>query len=185
MSTEHRVRFVGSGGQGIALAALLLAEGAVRAGKNATHSQAYGPASRGGASKADVIVADAAIAYPIAEHLDALVALTQLGCDRYLGDLEDGGLLLVDAERVLPAPRRGVRVVAVPILSSAKRELGRVLGANLVALGALVELTAIVPHEAVERAIEARRPGGSTERALRAFRAGRALAGIGNEAVTM
>lgn len=175
MSAERRIRFAGAGGQGIALAALLLADGAVRAGKNATHSQAYGPESRGGASRADVIVADGAIPYPIAERLDALVVLTQLGCDRYLDELEDGGLLLADAEHVLPAPRPGVHVIAAPILATAKRELGQGLGANLVALGALVELTGIVERDAMEAAIRARRPGGDPERALRAYRAGLAL----------
>ena len=45
----------------------------------------------------------------------------------------------------------------------------------LVALGAIVALTGAVPVEAAERAIAARRPGGSLERALAAFRAGLAL----------
>jgi Pyruvate/2-oxoacid:ferredoxin oxidoreductase gamma subunit len=44
-----------------------------------------------------------------------------------------------------------------------------------VALGAIVALTGAVPVEAAERAIAARRPGGSLERALAAFRAGLAL----------
>lgn len=183
--TERQVRFAGAGGQGIALAALLLADGAVHAGMNATHSQAYGPESRGGASKADVIVSDDDIPYPIASRLGALVALTQAASDRYLRDLEDGGLLLVDAERVRPAPRPGVHAVALPILACAKRELGVALGANLVALGALITLADIVPAESIERAIEARRPGGSVERALRAFRAGLALARTAKEAVPM
>ncbi len=166
--TTLRVRFAGSGGQGIAVAALLLADAAVRAGLNATHSQAYGPESRGGASKADVIVSDEPIAYPIAARVDALVALTQESCDRYRPDLVAGGLLLVDGDRVA-APEGGCRL---PLVAEARRVIGAALGANLVALGALVALTHAVPDAVVERAIHERPPGGDADRALRAFRAG-------------
>ena len=57
----------------------------------------------------------------------------------------------------------------------AERVLGTQVGANLVALGALVALSGVIPATAMEDAIAARRPGGSPERALRAFRAGSEL----------
>ncbi len=163
------LRIAGSGGQGIALAGLLLAEAAVLAGKNATHAQAYGPESRGGASKADVIVSDGEIDFPFARTLDVLVAMTPEATRRYVGDLVPNGLLIVDG----PAyPRDDVRQVALPLTDTARRELGTPLGANLVALGALVASSAVVPADAAERAIETRSPGGSADRALRAFRLG-------------
>lgn len=181
---ERAVRFAGSGGQGIALAALLLADGAVRAGMNATHSQAYGPESRGGASKADVIVADGPIPYPIAARPEVLVALTPEACARYLADLSPGGLALLD-DGARAAERTDIEIVSLPIIAEARRELGTVLGANLIALGALVTLTGLVPLDAVARAVQARRPGGDSERALRAFRSGEALARRVKEVVPM
>lgn len=181
---ERTVRFAGSGGQGIALAALLLAEGAVEAGMNATHSQAYGPQSRGGASKADVIVADGPIVYPIAARPEVLVALSSEACARYLAELEPGGLALIDSGITAPE-RSDITVRAFPIVSDARRVLGATLGANLVALGALIALTGIVPSDAVAHAVATRRPGGDAERALRAFRAGEALAHRVEEEVGM
>ncbi|MDE3112075.1 MAG: 2-oxoacid:acceptor oxidoreductase family protein [Chloroflexota bacterium] len=170
--TELRVRVAGSGGQGIAVAALLFADAAVRAGLHATHSQAYGPESRGGASKADVIVSRAPIAFPIAARIDVLVALTRAALERYRRDLETGGLLLVDRDAAA-TPDGAARVL--PLVAEARRVLGAALGANLVALGALVAATNAVPLAAVEEAIRAHPPGGDPERALRALRAGLAL----------
>lgn len=55
----------GEGGQGIVLAGVILAEAAaIYDDKNATQTQVYGPESRGGASKAEVIISDEEIDYP-------------------------------------------------------------------------------------------------------------------------
>jgi len=163
------------GGQGIALAGLLLAEAAVAAGRNATHAQAYGPESRGGASKAEVIISDGEIEFPCADRVDALVALTREAYDRYVSLLEPDGTLVVDRDQVPVESTNGFACHALPIAATAQHALGTTMGANLVALGAIVGLTAAAPVEAVERVVAARRPGGSAERALTAFRAGLAL----------
>ena len=182
---ESLIRLGGAGGQGIVLAGLLLAEAAVAAGRNATHAQAYGPESRGGASKAEVIISDGEIDYPCADRVGVFLALTQEAYDRYGRQLEPGGMLIVDRDQVqVGAGNDGVpgeRVVchALPIAATAVRVLGTAVGANLVALGALVGLSGAVPVEALERAVSARRPGGSAERALEALRAGLALVSPG------
>ena len=155
------------------MAGLLLAEAAVAAGKNATHAQAYGPESRGGASKAEVIISDGDIDFPCADRVDALVALTREAHERYAPLLEPGGTLVVDRAQVHVEDGNGFACHALPITATAQRVLGgTAMGANLVALGAIVALTGAVPVEAAERAVAARRPGGSLERALAAFRAG-------------
>jgi 2-oxoglutarate ferredoxin oxidoreductase subunit beta len=173
--TQYEVRLAGAGGQGIVLAGLLLAEAAVAAGKNATHAQAYGPESRGGATRAEVIVADGDIDYPCVDRVDFLVALTPEAHARYAGQLKPGAVVLLDAAEPPAAPADGITRHALPILATAQRVLGTQVGANLVALGALVALSGMVPGPAMEQVIAARRPGGSPERALRAFRAGTEL----------
>jgi 2-oxoglutarate ferredoxin oxidoreductase subunit beta len=169
---QYQVRLAGAGGQGIVLAGLILAEAAVAAGRNVTHAQAYGPESRGGASKAEVIVSDGEIDYPYADRADLLLALTQEAYDRYAAEVRPGAIVVVDADRVVPAPVDGVECHALPIIATAARVLGAPIGANLVALGALVALSGVVGSDALERAVAARRPGGSVERALLAVRAG-------------
>lgn len=155
-SSPLRVRIAGSGGQGVVLAGVMLAEAAVFAGLNATQSQAYGPQSRGGASQADVIIAGGEIDFPRAEALDVLVVLTDSACASYAPELVPGGLLLVDGDVVTPldGPWNEHRL---PILAAAAAAGGRVT-ANVVALGALWQLTRLVPLPALKEAVSARVP---------------------------
>jgi 2-oxoglutarate ferredoxin oxidoreductase subunit gamma len=104
------------------------------------------------------------------------VALTQEAHDQYLPRLREGGVLVVDSGRVTPPPPHGTICHALSITGTAQRLLGTTMGANLVALGALVELSRVVPAEAAEQAVAARRPGGDAARALGALRAGFVLA---------
>lgn len=180
-----RIRLAGAGGQGVVLAGLLLAEAAVASGRNATQTQAYGPESRGGASKSEVIIGDGEIAYPYADRVDVLLALTQEAHDRYVGQLEASGLLLFDDGLVRPAGGVGAVCRGLPITATAQRVLGTAIGANLVALGALVELSGVVPVEALEHSIAVRRPGGSVERSLAALRAGRELVRARAESIAL
>ena len=150
---------------------------AVSAGKNVPHAQAYGPESRGGASKAEVIISDGEIDCPCADRVDLLFALTQGAYERYVSQLKPGGMLVVDGETVRAGSAPGVVCHALPILATARQVLGSTVGANMVALGAVVGASALVEPEAVERAVARRRPGGNVEPAVRAFRAGFSLIG--------
>ena len=64
MSWRLDVRCAGSGGQGLALAAVVLAESGLAAGCQVALTQEYGPEARGGASRADVAISDEVIANP-------------------------------------------------------------------------------------------------------------------------
>ena len=64
MSERCEIRLAGTGGQGAILAGILLAEAAIRDGKNVVQSQSYGPEARGGASRAEVVISDDEIYYP-------------------------------------------------------------------------------------------------------------------------
>ena len=60
-----RLVFSGSGGQGVITAAIILAEAAViHEGLNATQSQSYGAAARGGSTRSDIIISDSEIDFP-------------------------------------------------------------------------------------------------------------------------
>lgn len=171
------IRLAGSGGQGIVLAAVILAEAAIRAGKNAAQSQAYGPESRGGRARADVVIADGEIGFPQAQALDVLVALTADACERFVDDLRPTGLLIVDAKAVKEPPAGEWQCRRLPITDTAE-QAGSLIAANMVALGALAELTGVVDAETLERAVAARVPR-QRELNLRALQAGRLLAQAG------
>ncbi len=164
------IRLAGSGGQGLVLAGVILAEAALASGRDVVQSQAYGPASRGGASRCDVVIGER-IGFPVVSALDVLVALTRDACQRYLAGLRETGLLLLDERRVCPIPDGPWRARALPIEATAAR-VATPMTANIVALGALAGLTEIASEEALAAAIRARVPGRTIPGNLRALRAG-------------
>ena len=175
MSDRYEVRLSGEGGQGLILAGIILAEAAIGDGRNAVQTQAYGPESRGGASRSDIVISDGEIDYPKATRLDLLLALTQEGCDKYVRDVAPGGLVIVDRDTVSAVPPGRYTVVALPILAAAKERAGRALVANIVSLGAIAALAKVVSPSALERAVLARVPRGTEELNRRALEVGRAL----------
>jgi len=178
MSYRYEIRLSGEGGQGIVLAGVILAEAAaIYDNRNATQTQVYGPESRGGASKAEVIISDEEeIDYPKALSVDLLLALTQAAADKYGHDLKPSGLLVVDSAKVEKVPGGEHRVHRFPIIDTAKSTVGKTVVANIVSLGVIVGLSNVVSREAIERAVLARVPKGTEELNRRALQAGFALA---------
>ncbi len=174
MPSRYEVRLAGSGGQGLILAGIILAEaGGIYDGKFVCQTQSYGPEARGGASKAEVVISDAEIDYPKAIQPDVLLAMNQKSLDAFIVDLKPGGLLLVDADLVKEVPAS--RSLALPFTRIA-RDLGRAMAANIVALGALAQVTGVVSLQSLTAAVLARVPKGTEDLNRRALAAGVAAA---------
>ncbi len=173
MAQRYEVRLSGSGGQGLVLGGVILAEAvALYEGLNAVQTQSYGPEARGGASKSEVIISDEEIDYPKATAIDLLLALTQESCDKYSPDLKDGGIILADSRMVTKLPEGDYKVYHLPIIDTAKEKVGKVFVANIVALGAIARLVDSVSIESVEKAVLSRVPKGTEELNKRALKLG-------------
>lgn len=169
------VRISGYGGQGVVLAGLLLGKAAaLHDGKSAVFTQSYGPEARGGASCADVVVADSPIDYPLVSRADILVTLFQEAYVRYRPTLKPEGTLILESDLVHPHESLG-RYHAIRATKMAE-ELGRKVVANVIVLGFLVGLTGVVSREASEAAIRETVKPKTIDLNLRAFEAGYALA---------
>ncbi|HHV57863.1 MAG TPA: 2-oxoacid:ferredoxin oxidoreductase subunit gamma [Firmicutes bacterium] len=175
---RQEILLTGSGGQGLILAGIILAEAAaVYDGTNAIHNQSYGPEARGGASKSEVIISDEDIDFPEISSPDILLAMTQLAADKYSGQLKAGGTLIVDPLFVKNIPAsKAAKVVKIPLTQVARDEVGRELVANIVAVGAIAVLTGLVSREAAEKAVLKRVPKGTEELNRKALMAGFAAA---------
>lgn len=160
----------GSGGQGLILAGIILAEGAVLDNKHAIQTQSYGPEARGGASRAEVIISESEINYPKVDNADYLLSLTTDAYKKYIKTLRKDGILIVDKGVELDNDI-DVKHVKLPILETAE-ELGRIMVANIVALGAICAITDIMGRESLEEAIQNRVPKGTEELNAKAFDAG-------------
>ena len=168
---RFEMRLSGSGGQGMILASVIMAEaiGADPA-KNVVQTQSYGPEARGGASKADVVVSTNEIYYPKALTLDLLLAMTQESMDKYYVDLKENGTLIIDNVLVTQVPTDNY--YGLPFTRLAREEAGHVMVANVIALGAIAGLTGIVSHDALVKAVLARAPRGTEDKNEKAVEIG-------------
>jgi 2-oxoglutarate ferredoxin oxidoreductase subunit gamma len=133
---KTEIRFGGSGGQGVVLAAQILGKAAVLDGKNVLQTQAYGAEARGSLAKSEVIISDGKIGFPAVRRCDVLVAMSQGALDALLKDLKETGTLIVDSTNVTTVPETKARVYEVPITETAKKVFAEALYANMVMLGA-------------------------------------------------
>lgn len=170
---RKEVRFAGFGGQGIIRAGLMLAmASSIYAGKNAVQTQSYGPESRGGSCKSEVVISDEEIDYPKVDDPDVLVVMSQEAFNTYAKTVKPDGTLILDPDMV---PRRefkgNTRVFLVPSTKIAE-ELGKTIVANVVMLGALVAITDLTSAEAFKNSLLSNIPKGTEKLNLTAFEKG-------------
>ncbi len=171
MAPRTEIRLAGEGGQGMILAGIILAEAAsIYDGKMAVQTQSYGPEARGGASKAEVVIAAGEIDHPEVLSADVVVTLSQEAYDKYAGSVKPGGLLIVDEEKV--HCYGSDHAIRIPVSRIAFETTGKSITANTVALGVLVGLTGVVSRESIEKAVQARAPRGTEEMNRKALEAG-------------
>ncbi len=168
------IRLTGSGGQGLILAGIIMAEAAIFEGKNAVQTQSYGPEARGGASKAEVIISGSEIEFPKVEVPNILLCMTQKAYEKYAADLDGDGFLIVDDS--LEIGDTICKTIKAPIIKTAIKKFNKSVVANMIALGILNEITGAVSNEALEQCMLDRVPKGTEKLNLEALEAGRELA---------
>ncbi|PLV55596.1 2-oxoacid:acceptor oxidoreductase family protein [Thermotoga sp. SG1] len=149
----HAMVIAGFGGQGIMLAGQIVAMAAVIEGKNATWLPSYGPEMRGGTANCTVIVDEKPINSPVVDHPTEVIAMNFPSMMKFGPKLRQGGILFVNSsivEHVLE--RDDIEIVEIPANEIAEK-LGSVKAANMVMIGALLELTKVVSFEAVREAL--------------------------------
>lgn len=171
-----RLVFSGSGGQGVITAAIILAEAAViYSGKNATQTQAYGAAARGGSTRTDIIISESKINYPGVIQPNILMTLTQNAYNTFSSIIRPGGLLLTDPRFVETTRKVDAKQLELPMYEQVMDKIGKPIVYNICTLGALVGITQILEPEAVLQVLEERIPRDFIEMNMRAFDLGLVL----------
>ena len=169
----QQLRLSGTGGQGLILAGIILAEAALLDGKNAIQSQSYGPEARGGSSKSEVLISDKKINYPKITVPNVVLAMSQEACKKYIIDLTEEGILITDSLLVEKLPdKKYKKVYELPITHTAQDGLGKALFANIIALGAIAKITGVVSVGSLTKAVLNRVPKGTEELNEKAIRLG-------------
>ena len=165
---RKEIQIAGFGGQGIVLSGVILGEAAIIDGKNAVQTQSYGPESRGGAARSDVVISGEMVDYPKVLEPGILVALSQPAFDRYAPVVAEDTVVVVDRDLVHSEEISHHRVPFTRIAEV----LGRKVVANSVMLGYIASLTGMISHAALEKAILRNIPKGTEELNLKAFEEG-------------
>jgi Pyruvate/2-oxoacid:ferredoxin oxidoreductase gamma subunit len=152
--TEREVLLTGIGGQGVQLAAQVLAQAAVREDRQVLLFGVYGGAMRGMNTDGTVVIGDGPIqAPPLLSRAWAAIAMH----DRYWAPVaqkvRDGGVVVVNATTFATALEEDrYHAFRVPG-SELAAELGNELAASMVILGAAVAITGLVGLDALVAAM--------------------------------
>ena len=180
MRTE--VRIAGFGGQGVLMAGIIIGKAAcLYDNMNAVQTQSYGPEARGGASRTEIVVSDEEIDYPKVSSPDILVAMSHEALIKYMGDLKDDGILIIDPAMIVEEEiadfvnEHKIKLYRAPATNTATDVIGLRIVANIVMIGAIVKVTGIVSVDAAKQAILDSVPKGTEDKNIQAFEAGYAL----------
>ena len=178
MRESLSIRFAGKGGQGIIFSGVALARAfSLYEGQgeiyHAYQTQSYGPEARGGASKCDVKVSTDGNTYPFVEIPDYLIVMSQEAFDKYSTMTKPETVLFLD--RGQAEGETNLKTYRIPATEKAD-ELEAKIVANVIILGAFVEISRIVSKRAMHEALHDISPKGTKELNKKAFRLGGALA---------
>ena len=142
---RYEIRLSGMGGQGLVLAGIIFAEAAMAQGKNVVQTASYGPESRGGASRSEVIISDKEIDYPAVIESDYLLAMTQEASDKFKSDIKEGGIVLLDSTWVKEMPKGdSVSIYHHPLTETAIEKFQKAIFANIIGLGIMCKSSGVV-----------------------------------------
>ncbi len=163
----------GVGGQGVVLSGILLGTAATLfERKKAVQTQSYSSELRGGSARAEVIISEEPITDPQVRRPDILIALAEEAIPRYVDRIRSKGLLVIDSDLVKGVKPGDYEILSIPATSIADKEMGNIVVANLIILGAILKKTGLLSVEAMEKAIEVSVPKKATALNLKAFRRG-------------
>lgn len=146
-SKVERIILAGFGGQGILFLGKVLAETAMRVGKNVSWIPSYGPEMRGGTANCTVILSENEIASPLVTVPDTVIAMNRPSVAKFNIRIKAGGILMYNSSLIERQEfRDDIRLVEIPANEIAE-EIGSLRVANLVMAGAYAKFTKFFSYE--------------------------------------
>ena len=150
---DLEVRIAGFGGQGVLLLGEVLAEAGLDAGFEVSWLPSYGPEMRSGTSNCHVRLSRQAIDSPLVSSPNVLVAMNEPSLRKFDKSVRAGGWVICNGQEFpTDCAREGVHVLALPFTELAD-ELGEKRAANMVMLGALLEIAGVLPQVSISDAL--------------------------------
>ena len=156
----ERIIIAGSGGQGVMLLGKVLAEAAMREGRQVTWFPAYGPEVRGGTSHCMVTISDQEIGSPYITQTDTLIILNKPSLERFKSKVKNNGLLILNSSLAKIDAYERVEVLQFPFTDIAIK-LGNIKVANMVALGCFAAARKIIKAKNILKVFKSIAPAGN------------------------
>ena len=156
---EREILLTGIGGQGVQLAAKVLALAATREGREVMWLGTYGGTMRGGNTDATIVVADEPIVSPpmVSRAWSAIISHPRF-FEPFRSKMRADGFVVADEDLLEDdLGLEGTRILPVRATTIA-REIESPKGASLVLLGAYAALTGIVSPESLDDALASSLP---------------------------
>ena len=146
---NEKVIVAGFGGQGVMLMGQLLSFCATEKDINTLWFPSYGPETRGGTANCSVTISEDYVNSPVISTPDSIIIMNKPSLNKFMPKLKEGGNLFVNTSLVTNATyREDVNVYELPVNDLAL-SLGNQKVANMIMLGAYLEITKIFTDEEV------------------------------------
>lgn len=148
----EKIILAGFGGQGIMAIGQILTYAGMIEGKHVSWYPAYGPEMRGGSANCSVVISDDAIGSPVVSKPTTLIAMNTPSLEKFLPTVTEGGLVLINSSLTAKKEKdSNKRFYYIPVNDIAN-ELGNSKIANMVMIGAYIELTGFASDESIKKA---------------------------------
>jgi len=147
--------FAGFGGQGVLSMGTLLAYAAMKEGKEVSWMPSYGPEMRGGTANCIVNISDQPISSPIVSAYDVAVVFNQPSLKKFEPKVKKNGILIWESTTIKEPPsRKDIKIYPIPAIEKATHDLKNLKVMNMLMLGVLLKINAIVKKESVLLALK-------------------------------
>jgi 2-oxoglutarate ferredoxin oxidoreductase subunit gamma len=151
---QEEIIISGFGGQGTLFAGQLLSYAAMEQGFHVTWIPSYGPEMRGGKARCTVIISEEEIGSPLVRRPSSAIVLNIPSMEAFEPAIKPDGALVVNSSLIPQQSERDDIRLTYAAATDMAIELGNARLANVICLGALVQMNGIVTLEAVEQALD-------------------------------
>lgn len=146
--------FAGFGGQGVLFAGKVVAYAGLIEGRELSWLPSYGPEMRGGTANCSICLSDEPIGSPLVTNPNVLVAMNRPSLDKFIGDVEPGGVVLLDSSLIdVEVDREDITVHYVPASRLAEENELKGL-ANIILVGKLFKEVGFCSAETLDKALQ-------------------------------
>ncbi len=146
---EERIVVAGFGGQGVMALGQLLTFSGMTEDKRVSWLPSYGPEMRGGTANCNVIISDDPVGSPVVTEATTAIVMNRPSLDKFEPTLVPGGKIFINSSLIArQVERDDIDAYYIPANEIAV-ELGNARVANMIMLGAYLEVSKVVGVDTV------------------------------------